>query len=109
MRTGLIAGERMVKHSWCHRQGEADAGALARRAGCPNAPAMTFDQLLDDRQPQPSPTGGPRARAIRAIKSIKHIRQVLGRDARAAIADRDKEAGRLGAKEIGTIALCLAA
>src|SRR5262245_44180439 len=68
------------------RQGEGKGGARAGGALGPDAPAVQLHQLLDNRQPQPGPAGGPRPRAVGPPESLEHVGQVGGSDAAAGIA-----------------------
>ena len=42
---------------------------------------MGLDQLLDDSQSQPRPPGGPRARFVGPVETLKDVGQILGGDA----------------------------
>src|SRR5262245_27639435 len=82
---------RMVKLSARRRQCEAEARPVARRALSPDPPIVRFDQLPYDRQTQPGSAGGPRPRAVGTVEALEDIRQVLGRDASAIVANGDDD------------------
>ena len=48
---------------------------------------MAFDDVLDDRQPEPGSTGRAAAAGIGAIEAASKVRQVLGRDPFSVVAD----------------------
>src|SRR5882762_6364437 len=53
---------------------------------------MRFDDGLANRQPQPAATFGAGARFVRAIKALKNVREVFGRNALAGVGD-DEQSG----------------
>jgi hypothetical protein len=51
----------------------------------PDAPAVGFDQVLGNGQPNATAARDARPRAIRPVEAVEHVRQVLGGDADAGI------------------------
>src|SRR5436190_23046800 len=72
--TSIAAGDR-----------EHEACASFRPVFHPDAPAMQFDQVPDNRQTEPGPAGIARARLVDAVKALEHSRKILFGDARPLI------------------------
>jgi hypothetical protein len=62
----------------------AAAGALDVHAA-----AMRFDEFADDREAEAQAAVRPGGRVVRLPEAIEDVRQQLGRDARARVADAD--------------------
>src|SRR6266511_1400903 len=62
--------------------------ALARRR---DRPAIQFDQILNERQPQSQSAVTPRSRCVRLQESVENEWQEFRIDALARIADRDAD------------------
>src|SRR5690606_1568134 len=68
-------------------QHDGEGRALAGCAADVDAPAVALRHVLDDGQPEAGAAGLARAAAIDAVEALGQARQVLGRDARAAVGD----------------------
>ena len=71
------------------KHGCAKRRTRARRALDPQLGAVALRHVLDDRQAQAGAAGLARAAAVDAVEAFGQPRQVLGRDARAAVAHRE--------------------
>lgn len=69
------------------RYGKCDRGACANLAGNVYLASMRFDQLSDDGQAQAGASGQARAGLIGPVKTLEHVRQVLGCDSHSGITD----------------------
>ena len=69
------------------RQLHNEAAALAFLTDRADASAVQQHDLPYDRQAQPGPAAVTASRLVDPVETIKHMRQVLGPDARAVIAD----------------------
>ncbi len=55
----------------------------------PDSPAVSFDQVSGDGESDAAASGYAGAGAIGAVEAVKHMRQVLGRNADAGIPHAD--------------------
>src|ERR1700733_153858 len=79
--------ERNSRRHCCDYPGQAKEKCRpkAQFALTANAPARGVDDMLGNRQPQPSAPGFPRPRLVDPVEALKDTRQVLIRDARAEV------------------------
>src|SRR4029077_4891201 len=68
---------------------DAERASFPLLAGDKNRGAVGGADFLYDREPQPSSTGSPRARFIRAIKTLENMGQSTGRNSCAVVRDFD--------------------
>ena len=72
-------------------QPQREDTALARLARRVDRAAVGGDQMADDGQTEPGASGTAAAGLLRAPEPVEHVRQVLGRDARACVGDRQDD------------------
>src|SRR5262245_3941219 len=76
---------------------ELDGCAAAERAQGPDAPAVRFDEVLHDREPEAGTPLSARPAGVGAVEPLEHACQVLGGDSRARIGySEDYATGRRG-------------
>ena len=77
---------RLISGRAGSRDREEESAAPTQRALCPDAPAVTFDDALGDGK---SESGASTIAPRRLPKSVKNMRQVIGRDPGAAVCHRE--------------------
>src|SRR5689334_5806405 len=71
---------------------EGEGGPFAQRAIAANGAVVRLDDLLRDREAQPRSACRRSALIVRLIELLEDVRQLLGGDSRAAVADLDADA-----------------
>src|SRR4029079_15929140 len=85
--TGISGGRPALLCPNRHRNRKEEGTAVFERAFDPDAPAVRFDDALDDRKPEPGPsTFG----FVRLPEPIEKMRKVFGGNACPGIRDREQ-------------------
>ena len=93
LRTALITCLASASSSTTSTRTPPSEVAAARpRALSGHCPPVGFNEMADDRQPQPEPALGPRAGAISLAEAIEDLRQELRADAMPGVTDRNPDA-----------------
>src|SRR5437667_54384 len=84
-------GGRSARRSKAARDVNPERGALSDSAGHGDGPAERVHELLHDAQPEPDTAGAAGAALADLVEGLEDRVQVVGRDARAGVADLDHD------------------